>query len=95
MKHGRGGMRDDTGVYWTLQQFCAGPTGRPWCAVQQQNDQGVLWPFTGYRHEVEAICQKRGITPEELPTTSEAEFLKAGRGELPKGPYCFSGGHCR
>ena len=68
-------MRDDTGVYWTLQQFWAGLTAQPWRALQQENDQGVLWPFTGYRHEVEAICQKRSITPEELPTTTKAEFL--------------------
>jgi hypothetical protein len=88
-------MRDDTGVYWTLQQFWTGPTGQPWCAVQQQNDQGVLQPFTGHRHEVDAICQKRGIAPEELPTTTEEEFLRAGRGELAEGQYCSSGGHCR
>jgi hypothetical protein len=94
MKHGAG-MRDDTGVYWTLRQFWTGPTGQPWYALQQQNDQGVLWLFTGYRHEVDAICQKRGITPEELPPTTEAGFLGPGRGELPEGPYCSSGGHCR
>ena len=88
-------MRDDTGVYWTLHQFWTGPTGQPWYALQQQNDQGVLWQITGYRHEVDAICQKRGIAPEESPTTTEAEFLRPGRGELPEGPYYSSGGHCR
>jgi hypothetical protein len=87
-------MGNNTGVYWTLQQFWTGPTGQPWCAVQQQTDQGVLWPFTSYRHEVDAICQKHGITPEELPPTTEEEFLRPGRGELPEGPYRASGGHC-
>jgi hypothetical protein len=88
-------MEDDTGVYWTLQQFWTGPTGQPRYALQQQNDRGVLLQVTGYGHEVDAICQERGTTPEELPLTTEAEFLGPGRGELPDGPHCSSGGHCR
>jgi hypothetical protein len=75
-----GGMVDDSdsregqGIIWTLQQFWTGPTGKPWYALQKQNDEGVLFQFTGYRHEVDEICQQHGVTPEELDPITEQEF---------------------
>jgi hypothetical protein len=88
-------MADDAGVFWTLQQFWTGPTGKPWYALQKQNDEGVLQQFTGYRHEIDAICKEYGITPEELPPTTEEEFLKRAMGELPDDPHRLSGGRGR
>ena len=88
-------MADNTGVVWTLQQFATGPTCEPWYALQRQNDAEVLWQFTGYRHEIDAICKKYGIAPKELPPTAEEEFLKRSRGGLSEGPYLSSGGRCR
>jgi hypothetical protein len=76
-------MADDAGVFWTLQQFWTGPTGKPWYALQKQND------------EIDAICKEYGITPEELPPTTEEEFLKRAMGELPDDPHRLSGGRGR
>jgi hypothetical protein len=32
--------------------------GKPWDALQKQNDGGVVWQFTGYRHEVENLAKR-------------------------------------
>ena len=59
---------------WTLQEF-ATVAGKPWFALQKQNDAGILWQWTGYRHEVDALASRLAITPEELPATSEKDFF--------------------
>jgi hypothetical protein len=82
MKHG-GGDHDSDGSFWTLQQFWTGPTGLPWYALQKQNDKGVIWGTTGYRHQLEPIWQKLGVTPQELPPISEEEYLRQCRGDMP------------
>ncbi len=61
--------------HWTLQQFTT-KAGRPWYALQQHNDDGLLCQFTGYRHELEGIATKHGITPEELDPITKEEFFK-------------------
>ena len=78
--------RAGQGAFWTLQQFWTGPTGKPWYALQKQTDEGVLWQFTGYRHEVDELCRKHRITPQELPPTTEEEFLRRSMGEMPEEP---------
>jgi len=75
---------DSDSGFWTLQQFWTGLTGKPWYALQKQNDEGVIWQFTGYRHEIDAICTKHSITPEELPPTTEQEFLNRSMGRMPE-----------
>jgi hypothetical protein len=68
----RAGNTDD-GVFWTVQQFAVLPGG-PWYALHKQNDEGVLWGMTGYRHEIDAFAQKHGIKAEELTAIAEAEY---------------------
>lgn len=63
----------DTGILWTVQQFAVLPGG-PWYALHKQNDEGVQWGMTGYRHEIDAFVQKHGIKAEELPAIAEAEY---------------------
>jgi hypothetical protein len=82
---------DDTGTFWTLQQFTV-ICGKPWYALQRQNDEGVLWQYTGYRHEVDAFCRKHGVTPQELPPTTEEEFFRRSMGELPEDPATLKPG---
>ena len=60
-------------TFWTLQQFAI-VAGRPWYALQEQNDGGVLAQFTGYRHQMESLAAQLGIVPEELEPTTEEEF---------------------
>jgi hypothetical protein len=43
---------------WTLQQF-ATVDGKPWFALQKHNDGGVILHVTGWRHEIEKLCQQR------------------------------------
>jgi len=80
--------RGGQGILWTLQQFWTGPTGKPWYALQKQTDEGVIWQYTGYRHEVEAICRRVNppIVPQELPPTTEEEFLRRAMGKMPEEP---------
>lgn len=59
---------------WTLQQF-ATVAGQPWFALQFQSDGGVQMQFTGYRHEMDNLAGKLGITPEELPVITEEEYF--------------------
>jgi hypothetical protein len=68
-----GAGKTDTGVLWTVQQFAVLPGG-PWYALHKQNDEGVQWGMTGYRHEIDAFVQKQGIKAEELPLIAEAEY---------------------
>ena len=66
---------------WTVQQFTT-IAGHPWYALQQHSDGGVLWQFTGYRHEIDALAARLAITPEELPPISEQDFFARCRSEL-------------
>ena len=59
---------------WTVQQFTF-VAGRPWFALQQHSDGGVLWQYTGYRHEMDALAVRLGIEPEELDPIGEEEFF--------------------
>lgn len=74
------------GSFWTLQQFSTGPTGKPWLALQQQNDAGVQWGTTGYRHEIDALCRKHGILPQELEPITEDEYYRRMAGDMPATP---------
>ena len=65
--------KTDTGVFWTVQQFAVLPGG-PWYALHKQNDEGVQWGMTGYRHEIDAFVLQHGIKAEELPPIAEAEY---------------------
>lgn len=73
--------RTDT-AHWTVQQFATLPGG-PWYALHKETDEGVIWGFTGYRHEIDALCQKQGITPEELPPIAEEEYYRRMASDLP------------
>jgi len=70
------------GTHWTIQQFSE-VCGRPWYALQKQDDGGVIQGFTGYRHELTALCELHGIEPEELEPISEAEYLRRALSEYP------------
>jgi hypothetical protein len=78
-------MADDTGALWTLQQFTE-VAGKPWYALQRHSDAGIEWQYTGYRHEVDTLIRKLRIKPEELPPTTEEEFLSRAAGDLPEPP---------
>jgi hypothetical protein len=60
---------------WTVQQF-ATVCGQPWFALQKQNDGGVEWCFTGYRHEVDELARKLGVRPVELGPIAEDEYYR-------------------
>jgi len=32
--------------------------GDPWYTLHKQNDEGLQWGMTGYRHEIDAFVQK-------------------------------------
>lgn len=66
---------DDVSTFWTVQQFTA-ICGQPWYALQRQNDEGVQWGITGYRHEIDAFMHKHRIKAEELPPITEAEYFQ-------------------
>lgn len=69
-------------AHWTVQQFTTLPGG-PWYALHKQTDEGVIWGFTGYRHEIDALCRKLRIDPEELPPIAEEEYHRRMAGDLP------------
>lgn len=71
--------------FWTMQQFTT-VAGKPWFALQKQSDKGLLWQFTGYRHEIDRLCIKHGITPVRLPPTTEEEFFCRAAGDMPQEP---------
>ncbi len=75
-------MRKVDSTIWTLQQFTT-VAGQPWYALQQQSDGGMEKQFTGYHHEMTALCRKLRITPEVLTPTTEEEFLRQAEGNLP------------
>jgi hypothetical protein len=86
---------DDKGTIWTLQQFTT-VAGKPWYALQQHTDAGVERQYTGYRHEMDALCRELRIVPEALPPTTEEEFLRRWANELPdKRPLRSSTGRLR
>jgi hypothetical protein len=84
----------DEGTLWTLQKFTT-VAGRPWYALQQHSDSGVERQYTGYKHEMDALCRELRITPELLPPTTEEEFLKRAGGDLPEDPRRSPEGRCR
>ena len=57
---------------WTVQQFTT-VAGHPWYALQQHSDGGVLWQYTGYRHEIDALAEE---------TPMPAEFTVPGENQL-------------
>ena len=71
------------GKRWTLQQFCT-IARRPWYALQEQTDAGIVRQFTGYRHELETLARQMNITPEELPPITEQEFFRRQAEALPE-----------
>ena len=73
---------------WTVQQFTT-IAGHPWYALQQHSDGGVLWQFTGYRHEIDALAARLAITPEELPPISEQDFFARCSELASRRPACF------
>ena len=62
---------------WTLQEFTT-IAGRPYFALQMENDAGVQKRFTGYRHEMDALAADIGISAEQLDPIGEEEFFARG-----------------
>jgi hypothetical protein len=60
--------------FWTLQEFTT-VAGKPWYALQKQNDGGIVWQFTGYLYEVIELAERIGVVPEELAPITEDEFF--------------------
>lgn len=83
-KHG-GEILGDKDRFWTLQQFTT-VAGQPWYALQQHSDGGVERQYTGYEHEMTALCRKLRVTPQVLPPTTEEEFLSRSQGDMPSEP---------
>lgn len=79
------GREDAAPFFWTVQQF-ATVCRQPWFALHRQNDDGVQWGFTGYRHEIDALVKKLGIAPQELPPIEEEEYYRRMAGEMPEEP---------
>lgn len=73
------------GTRWTLQEFTS-VAGKPWYALQEQSDSGVERQFTGNKQEMDALCRKHRIRPQELPQTTEEEFLNRAQGDMPQEP---------
>lgn len=61
------------GTYWTVQQFAV-IAGRPWYALQERIGNDAIQQFTGHRSEIDALCCKFNIVPEELKPVTEEEF---------------------
>jgi hypothetical protein len=68
-------------TFRTLQEF-AEVAGKPWYALQRHSDAGVERQYTGYRDEVDAPTRQLGICYEELPATTEEEFLRRAMGDV-------------
>ncbi len=51
--------------------------------MQLRTPTGIDAEFVGHRSELEAICGNLGITPEELPPTTEKRFFRRA-GDMPK-----------
>jgi len=67
---------------WTLQQFSTNPSGEPWFALQQQNEDGNFRTLTGTREELDAIVQGHHLTVTELPPITEGEYFRRAVGEV-------------
>lgn len=67
---------------WILQQFTT-TDRKPWYALQLRTSTCIDAEFVGYRSELEAICRNLGVTPEELPPTTEKRFFRRA-GDMPK-----------
>jgi hypothetical protein len=66
----------------TVSAHATTVASHPWFALQQHSDDVVLWQFTGYRNEIDALAARLAITPEELPPISEQDFFARCRSEL-------------
>jgi|SRR5271165_3081036 len=62
------------GAFWTLQQYDE-IDGQPWYALLEQDGNGVLRGWTGYRQELEALMKILNVAPQELPPTTSKEFF--------------------
>ncbi len=78
-------MEEGDGTIWTLQEFTQ-IAGKLWYALQRHSDAGVQRQYTGFEHEMTALCRTLCITPERLPRTTEEEFLKRATEEQGEGP---------
>lgn len=83
-------MGDGDGSVWTLQEFTQ-VAGKPWYALQQHSDAGVQRQYTGFDHEMTALCRTLRVTPERLPPTTEEEFLKRAMEQQGEGPPPIEG----
>lgn len=78
-------MEEGDGTIWTLQELTQ-IAGKPWYALQRHSDAGVERQYTGYEHEMTALCRTLRITPERLPRTTEEEFLQRATEQQLGGP---------
>ena len=78
-------MAESGSIIWTLQEFTQ-VAGKPWFALQEHTDAGVQRQFSGYKHELAALCRKLRISPERLAPTTEEEFIKRQVEEQGEGP---------
>ncbi len=62
------------GTYWTVQQFTT-IAGKPWYALQQREGDQAIQKFTGDRDEIDRLCRKFKIEPQELEPVTEEEFF--------------------
>jgi hypothetical protein len=69
-----GSNDDKTKTFWTLQQYDE-IRGKPWYALLEQDDAGIVRGWTGYRPELEALSRILNITSQELPPTTAQEFF--------------------
>lgn len=65
--------------YWALQQFTTA-NGKPWYALQLHTEAGIERQVVGYRFQMDDLCRQLGITPKELPPTTEEEFSSRAPG---------------
>ena len=62
------------GGFFAVQQFTT-INRKPWFALQRRSGAGVVQQWTGYRHEMEELIRRLGVTPEELAPTTEDELF--------------------
>jgi hypothetical protein len=67
---------------WTLQQFSTTPTGEPWFALQQQNEDGTFRTLTGTREELDNLIEKHELTVVELAPITEGEYYRRAVGDV-------------
>jgi hypothetical protein len=87
----RGGDDPPSAVVWTLQPYDE-LSGKPWCALLEQDAGGIRRAWTGYRSELENLARFLNVSPEELPPTTAHEFvvrtnISGLRPVVPLGPH--------